>query len=261
MNSMTAPIGVFDSGFGGLTLWRAIRERLPAESIVYFGDGAHCPYGSRSREEIVEYSDRAVGELLAAGCKLIVVACNTATAVAIDFLRNKYIDVDIVGMEPAVKPACLLTKSGVVGVLATERSLEGDLFHRTVAKYSDKVRVVARFGRGFVELVEQNMEMSTHAESVVREVVEEMLAEGVDQIVLGCTHYPFLIPVLQRIAPKVNIIDPSSAVARRVEQLLRERDLLLSDDVSEEPTFEFRSFADDLYCERLQRKAFSIVNY
>ncbi|MFI3305228.1 MAG: glutamate racemase [Rikenellaceae bacterium] len=252
--SADAPIGVFDSGLGGLTVWRAIRERLPAESIIYLGDGAHCPYGSRSRSEIVEYSDRAVGELLEAGCKLIVVACNTATAAAIDFLRAKYSEVEIVGMEPAVKPACQLTSSGVVGVLATERSLEGDLFHRTAAKYSDNVRVIARFGRGFVELVEQDMEGSPEAESVVREVVEEMIEEGVDQIVLGCTHYPFLIPALKSIAPDVNIIDPSPAVAHRVAQLLLQRSMLRCEDGAS-PIFEFRSFADASYCEKLRRKA------
>ncbi len=250
-----APIGLFDSGLGGLTVWRAVRELLPAESIIYLGDGAHCPYGSRSREQIVEYSDRAVGELIEAGCKIVVVACNTATAAAIDFLRDKYTDIQIVGMEPAVKPACRQSRSRVVGVLATERSLEGDLFHRTVAKYADDVRVVARFGRGFVELVENNLESTPEAERVVREVVEEMVAEGVDQIVLGCTHYPFLTPVIQRIAPEVNIVDPSRAVARRVEQLLEE-DGLLNDNVVAEASYEFRSFAGKEYSERLRRKGF-----
>lgn len=183
---------------------------------------------------------------------MVVVACNTATAAAIETLRSDHPEIDIVGMEPAVKPACHLTKSGVVGVLATERSIEGDMFQHTAARYSSDVRVIARFGRGFVELVERNIEESPEAEEVVRSVVDEMLLEGVDQIVLGCTHYPRLIPVLRRIAPNVNIIDPSPAVARRVEELLRGRDLL-SDNTT--PTYDFMSFADDSYREMLRRRA------
>ncbi|MFI3304235.1 MAG: glutamate racemase [Rikenellaceae bacterium] len=254
--SSSAPIGVYDSGLGGLTVWRAIRDRLPLESIVYLGDGLNCPYGSRSCEEIIGYADRAVGELLAVGCKIIVVACNTATAVAIDYLRAKYREVNIVGMEPAVKPACLQSKSGVVGVIATERSLEGGLFQRTAARYSDNVRVIARFGRGFVELVERGMESSPEAEEIVREVVDEMIVEGVDQIVLGCTHYPFLIPVLERVAPNVNIIDPSQAVARRVEQLLQVEGLLKCDDIGVE--YDFRTFSSNEYREALRSRALSM---
>ncbi len=251
-----SPIGLYDSGFGGLTVWRAIRDRLSGESLIYLGDGANCPYGSRRSSEIVALADMAVGKLLSMGCKLIVVACNTATAVAIDYLREKYSGVDIVGMEPAVKPACLQSRSGVVGVLATERSLEGNLFQRTAAKYSADVRIVPMFGRGFVELVERNMESTPEAERVVREVVEPMLAEGVDQIVLGCTHYPFLIPILQRIAPDVNIIDPSPAVARRVEQLLSEGGKL--SDLTSGGEHQFITFADECYRLSLEQKAKSI---
>lgn len=248
-----SPIGIYDSGFGGLTVWRAIRDRMPSESLIYLGDGVNCPYGAKSCTEIAEFADRAVSKLIEQGCKLIVVACNTATIVAIESLRAKHRDIDIVGIEPAVKPACLQTRSGVVGVLATQRSLEGDKFQRTAARYSDSVRVVTRYGRGFVEIVEQSLEESEQAEIAVREVVEPMLAEGVDQIVLGCTHYPFLIPLLQRIAPSVNIIDPSPAVARRVEQLLVEHNLVAP--ISNIPTYHFLSFADKNYRDALEKKA------
>ncbi len=249
---MSAPIGIFDSGFGGLTLWRAIRELLPEESLVYLGDGANCPYGLRSNEEIEHFSDVAVGQLVEMGCKMVVVACNTATAAAIEFLRAKY-DVEIVGMEPAVKPACLATKSGVVGVLATQRSLEGGLFQRTAAKYGDDIKIVASFGDGFVEVVESDLEDTPEAERVVRKVVDPMVAAGVDQIVLGCTHYPFLIPLLQRIAPGVNIIDPSPAVARRVVQLLDDNGLRA--DKNSVAKYQFLSFADEDYRQKLIRKA------
>lgn len=197
--SNNAPIGVFDSGLGGLTVWREVRRALPAESLVYLGDGKNCPYGSRPREEVRRLADEAVAFLVAQGCKLVVVACNTATAAAIDFLREKYAPMPIVGMEPAVKPACLATRSGVVGVLATERSLDGELFRRTAARYGDGVDLVTAPGRGFVELVENDLEATPEAEATVRAAVAEMLEHGADQIVLGCTHYPFLLPVLERV--------------------------------------------------------------
>lgn len=254
--SNNAPVGVYDSGLGGLTVWREIRRALPAESLIYLGDGKNCPYGSRPREEVRRLADAAVGQLIGWGCKLVVVACNTATAAAIDFLRKKYAATPIVGMEPAVKPACLATRSGVVGVLATERSLDGDLFRRTAAKYGDGIEVLTMPGRGFVELVESDREQSPEAEACVRAALEPMLARGADQIVLGCTHYPFLRPVMERVVAGrgVTIIDPAPAVARRVVQLL-DRDGLRADP-DHGPRYEFRTFADEAYRERLEQKAF-----
>lgn len=251
-----APIGVYDSGLGGLTVWREIRRALPGESLVYLGDGKNCPYGSRPREEIRRLADEAVGRLVGEqGCKLVVVACNTATAAAIDFLRAKYDRVPIVGMEPAVKPACLATRSRVVGVLATERSLDGDLFRRTAARYGEGIEVLTVPGRGFVELVEQDREATPEAEACVRAAVEPMLERGADQIVLGCTHYPFLLPVLQRIVAGhgVTIVDPSPAVARRVVQLLDRDGLRAGADLK--PQYRFLTFADEAYRQRLERKA------
>ncbi|MFI3320007.1 MAG: glutamate racemase [Rikenellaceae bacterium] len=251
-------IGIYDSGFGGLSVWGAVRERLPRESLLYFGDGLNCPYGLKPRAEVRRYAEEVASELLARGCKMIVVACNTATAAAIDALREQYPEIPIVGMEPAVKPACLQTRSGVVGVLATQRSLEGDLFQRTAAKYGNNVRVIARFGRGFVELVENNKEQTAEAEKVVREVVEEMVSEGVDQIVLGCTHYPFLGDVIAKVAPDVNIIDPSPAVAKQVEKLLSERNMLAQE--GNIPSYEFGSFADESYVTKLMSKANQLID-
>ena len=249
------PIGIFDSGFGGLTVWREVRCALPAESLVYLGDGKNCPYGSRPREEVRALADEAVGTLVGKGCKLVVVACNTATAAAIGYLRGKYASVPIVGMEPAVKPACLATRSGVVGVLATERSLDGDLFRRTAARYGRGIEVVAAPGRGFVELVETDREDTPEAEACVREAVGGMLARGADQIVLGCTHYPFLLPVLERVVAGrgVGIVDPSPAVARRVVQLLGEHGLAASPE--HRPEYRFLTFAGEDYRARLEAKA------
>lgn len=141
------PVGVYDSGLGGLTVWRELRRALPGESLLYLGDGKNCPYGARPREEVRRLACQAVDYLIAQGCKLVVVACNTATAAAIDFLRERYPDIPLVGMEPAVKPACLHTRSGVVGVLATERSLDGELFRRTAARYGRGIEVVNAPGK------------------------------------------------------------------------------------------------------------------
>ena len=250
-----SPIGIYDSGLGGLTVWREVRRALPGESLVYLGDGKNCPYGSRPRGEIARLADEAVAALVAAGCKMVVVACNTATAAAIDFLRRKYASLPIVGMEPAVKPACLATRSGVVGVLATERSLDGDLFRRTAARYGEGIEVVAVPGTGFVELVENDLEATPEAEACVRRAVEPMLARGADQIVLGCTHYPFLLPVLQRIVAghDAAIVDPSPAVARRVAELLDRYDLRAAAD--RKPRYTFLTFADEAYRLHLERKA------
>ena len=228
--SNNAPIGVFDSGLGGLTVWREVRRALPAESLVYLGDGKNCPYGSRPREEVRRLADEAVAFLVAQGCKLVVVACNTATAAAIDFLREKYAPMPIVG-------------------------LDGELFRRTAARYGDGVDLVTAPGRGFVELVENDLEATPEAEATVRAAVAEMLEHGADQIVLGCTHYPFLLPVLERVVAGrgVEIVDPSPAVARRVVQLLDQYGLHAAPD--HVPSYTFRTFAGESYRLRLEHKA------
>ena len=250
-----APIGIYDSGLGGLTVWREVRRALPEESLIYLGDGKNCPYGSRSREEVARLADEAVGHLVAMGCKMVVVACNTATAAAIDALRVKYAPMPIVGMEPAVKPACLATKSRVVGVLATERSLDGDLFRRTAAKYGADIEVITAAGKGFVELVERDAETSAEAVRCVEEAMHEMLQRGADHIVLGCTHYPFLLDTMRKVAEgyAVTFVDSSQAVARRVGQLLDQYALRAEEGHC--PDYRFETFADEPYRRRLQEKA------
>ncbi len=250
-----APIGIYDSGMGGLSVRREVCRLLPEESVIYLGDGKNCPYGSRSVEEIRQLSVEAVEHLLGLGCKLVVVACNTATAAAIEYLRGKYPHIPIVGMEPAVKPACLRTRSRVVGVLATERSLDGDLFRRTAAKYGADIEVITTPGRGFVELVEENREQRAEAVEVVARAIRPMLERGADQIVLGCTHYPFLLEALERAAEgyRVSFVDPSEAVARRVGQLLDEHGLRA--EAGHQAEYSFETFADEAYRQRLARKA------
>lgn len=251
-----SPIGVYDSGFGGLSVWRALYDALPNESLVYLGDGKNCPYGDRTAEEIAQFADEAVVRLLAEGVKMVVVACNTATAVAIKGLRERYPDIPFVGLEPAVKPACLTTRTGKVGVLATARSLEGDHFRTTAAKYADRVEILTAVGEGFVEIVEQSAESDPETLKQVRKVVEPMIAKGVDKIVLGCTHYPFLLEQIHKVVGgrDVEIIDSGEAVERRVEQLLDE--YCLRADVTHTAEYRFLTFADESYAERLKRKAF-----
>lgn len=249
------PIGVYDSGLGGLSVWREIRRALPGESLVYLGDGKNCPYGSRPNAEIERLADEAVGYLVAQGCKMVVVACNTATAAAIDLLRAKYAPMPIVGMEPAVKPACLNTRSKVIGVLATPRSLEGELFRKTVEKYGRGLEIVKDPGQNFVRLVEDDREDTPEADDAVRAATAEMLEKGADQIVLGCTHYPFLLPAMRRVfaGRDITIIDPAPAVARHVAHLLDEYELCAGAD--HRPEYTFHTFADGEYLRRLERKA------
>lgn len=252
------PIGIYDSGFGGLSVWRELYRALPHESLVYLGDGKNCPYGSKPQEQILQYACESVEKLLERGCKMIVVACNTATAVAIKYLRETYPDVPFVGLEPAVKPACLTTKSGVVGVVATERSLQGEKFLSTLARYGEGVEVIKAVGRGFVEAVEADAESEEQTESIVREIIEPIIEAGADVIVLGCTHYPFLRGVIDKVIGDraVRVIDSGEAVEKRVESLLDEYAIRASEENVAQ--YDFVTFADESYSERLRRKAFGL---
>lgn len=223
-------IGLFDSGSGGLSVLREIVRLLPDERYVYYSDNAHCPYGEKSPEYIRERCRTIVRLLLDKGSDIIVVACNTATAAAIKTLREEF-PVRFIGMEPAVKPAALGTRTGVVGVLATAGTLKGSRYLTTKGNYEDGCTIVEHVGQGFVELVENGELDSTLTDFVVRESLQPLLDAGADTIVLGCTHYPFLLDSLRRVAgPGIRFIDPAPAVARHLiyvmvqERLLSERE-------------------------------------
>ena len=225
-----ATIGIFDSGSGGLSVYREIVKLLPYEQYVYFADNAHCPYGEKSAAYIQDRARAITGILLGMGADIIVVACNTATAAAISTLRAEYPKVSFVGMEPAVKPAALGTKTGVIGVLATAGTLKGSKYLKTKGQYEDDVRIVEHVGEGFVELVENGILDGPEAEETVRKSLQPLLDAGADRIVLGCTHYPFLKPVISAIAgPDVQIIDPAPAVARQTVRML-EKDCIPMDE-------------------------------
>lgn len=241
-------IGVFDSGEGGLSVLKEITRLLPEAEYVYYSDNAHCPYGEKSPEYIQDRARAITERLLKEDADVIVVACNTATAAAISVLRSEYSDASsqnvrervqkltggrhdhicFIGMEPAVKPAALGTRTGVVGVLATAGTLKGSKYLKTKESVDDQVNVFEHVGRGFVELVEEGRLSGSEAEDVVKASLGPLLSAGADIIVLGCTHYPFLLPVLQKVAgPDIRFIDPAPAVARQLVHVL-ERDGMLS---------------------------------
>ncbi len=212
-------IGVFDSGVGGLSVWKEIVAVLPSEPILYFADNANCPYGDKSPEEIVALADRVTNFLIGKGCSIVVVACNTATAAAIEFLRAKY-DVPFVGMEPAVKPAALRSTSGVIGVLATRGTFNGRLFQETSKRFASDVKVIMQPGYGLVELVESGDFSSIKVMELLHRYIDPMLDVGADHLVLGCTHYPFLLEAIQTVSKgQITIVNPAPAVALQVQRL------------------------------------------
>lgn len=240
-------------------MWRELRRLLPHESLIYLGDGKNCPYGGRSRSDIEGFAIEAVERLVEEGVKMVVVGCNTATTAAVETLRRRWPDMPIVGLEPAVKPACLTTKTRKIAVLATAHSLKSDMFLTTAARWASDVEVVKVVGEGFVELVERDMEHSEEAEHLVRRAVEPLLGNGVDRLVLGCTHYPFLRPTIERVVAGsgIEVIDSGAAVARRVEWLLDRYDIAASRDNT--PTMRFITFASEDYRMRLELKAERIM--
>lgn len=231
-----ATIGIFDSGVGGLSVLREIVKVLPAERYIYFSDNAYCPYGEKSQDLILDRAREITGYMLFKGADIIVVACNTATAAAIAALREEYSEpnervrmltqgrrdhVKFIGMEPAVKPAALGTKTGVIGVLATAGTLHGSKYLNTKGQWEDEARIVEHVGQGFVELVESGELTGPHAEEVVGASLKPLLDEGADTIVLGCTHYPFLKETISKLAgPDIRIIDPAPAVARQLIKVM-----------------------------------------
>lgn len=223
-----APIGILDSGLGGISIWSEIVHQMPQETIVYWADNANCPYGGKSREDIVRLVSKGVEECVDRGVKMIVVACNTATTAAIDYLRERWPDIPFIGLEPAIKPAAQATNCRIVGVLATKYTLDSDMFQRTRDRYAAGIRVVATAGEGLVELVERGQEDAPEAEKLLRNYIEPMLDQGADQLVLACTHYPLLMPAIERVIGNrpMQVVDPAGAIARHTREVLQQRELL-----------------------------------
>ena len=223
MNSdkRSAPIGVFDSGVGGLSVLRAIREQMPEESIIYFGDQDHVPYGPRPLQQVRDFSESITRFLLGEGTKIIVVACNAASAAALTYLRQTFPDISFVGMEPAVKPAVEHTETGVVGVLATPATFQGALYASVVERFAVGARILQSNCPGLVQQIELGELDGPKTRTILEDALGPMLKENIDTVVLGCTHYPFVIPIIQQIVgEKVRVIDPAPAVARQTKRLL-----------------------------------------
>lgn len=220
MNSNN-PIGLFDSGIGGTSIWKEIHELLPNEDTIYLADSKNAPYGQKSKDEIIDLSIKNTEYLLNQNAKIIVVACNTATTNAIKELRAKY-DVPFIGIEPAIKPAAINSKEHVIGILATQGTLNSELFQQTAEKFHD-TKIVEQIGTGLVKLIENGEMNSKEMDLLLRQYLKPMIEANIDYLVLGCSHYPYLIPQIKKIIPKhIKIIDSGEAVARQTKKLLEE---------------------------------------
>jgi glutamate racemase len=227
-----APIGIFDSGIGGTSIFKEIHDLLPNENCIYLADSKNAPYGNRSSEEILQLSIKNTELLISKGCKIIVVACNTATTNAIEYLRQNY-SIPFIGIEPAIKPAALNTKTKAIGILATKGTLSSQLFHRTTNVYANGIKVIEQVGEGLVPLIESGQLNSKDIQKLLSSYLEPMLKENIDYLVLGCTHYPYLIPTLIKMIPDhVTIIDSGLAVAKQTEVVLTSNNLLNSSSIN-----------------------------
>src|SRR5690606_2588124 len=225
MNKSTNPIGLFDSGVGGTSIWREIHNILPNENTIYLADSKNAPYGQKSKEEIIELSIKNTEFLLNQNCKMIVVACNTATTNAIKELRTKF-DIPFIGIEPAIKPAANSTQTQTIGILATQGTLNSELFHKAVLDYKD-IKIVEQVGHGLVKLIEEGSLESSEMKELLQDYLTPMIKANIDYLVLGCSHYPYLIPQIKEILPEsVKIIDSGQAVARQTKNVLVTQDIL-----------------------------------
>ena len=249
-----AKIGIFDSGAGGLSVFREIRKVLPDEDYIYYSDSANCPYGEKPMEFIIDRCRKITDMLINEGAEIIVVACNTATAAAIRTLREEY-SIKFIGMEPAIKPAAQFTKTGTVGVLATAGTLKSEKYLKHKEKYASDIRIIEHVGDGFVELVEKGIISGPEAESIVRKSLEPLLDAGADTIVLGCTHYPFLSDVIIGLAgPEIRLIDPAPAIAKHLIEVMDEEGITYGSTDSKSSHIDLRTSGDPDILEKIFRQ-------
>ncbi len=255
-NSKNSTIGIFDSGVGGLSVWRELIKVLPGNRMIYVSDNAYSPYGPRPQSEIVSRAVEISDFLIKNGAGIIVVACNTATAAAIDELRWRY-DIPFVGMEPAVKPAAEMSKTKVIGVLATKGTFMGRLYNSTLRRFATGVRVVEKVGTGLVDIVESGKADTDEGKRLLEKYIRPMISRGADHIVLGCTHYPFLSEQIAKIAgAEVTLVDPAPAVARHTLEILEEKELVCIESINQLEQTRFYSTGS---VENLKRVARTIL--
>ena len=230
-------IGFFDSGIGGITIWESVNRLLPNENTIYLADSNNSPYGTKSHDELINISKENVDFLINKKCKLIVVACNTATTNSINFLRESY-DLPFIGIEPAIKPAALNTKTGKIGVLATKGTLGSNLFEKTSNIHANKVEIIEQHGIGLVELIEKGIYSGSKIDSLLKEYLNPMIENDIDKLVLGCTHYPLIKDSIKKIINEsIEIIECSEAVALQTERILIKSNLINSDAEKSEKLF------------------------
>lgn len=228
-------IGIFDSGIGGTSIWSAIHQLLPNEKTIYLADSLNAPYGQKSKEEIIALSIKNTELLLDLHCKLIVIACNTATTNAIKELRALY-DFPFIGIEPAIKPAVTKSKTQIIGILATQGTLNSELFHKTTEKYND-TKIIEQVGHGLVQLIEKGEINSIEMTQLLHSYLDPMIEANIDCLVLGCSHYPYLIPQIRMILPAhIQIIDSGEAVAKQTQNVIKER-LGFTKEIQSKPIF------------------------
>ena len=221
----TNPIGLFDSGIGGTSIWKEVHALLPNENTIYLADSKNAPYGLKSKEEIIDLSFKNTEFLLHNNCKLIIVACNTATTNAIKELRAKY-DVPFIGIEPAIKPAAIQSKTHCIGILATKGTLNSELFHKSVAQHPE-VNIIEQIGYELVQLIESGAIDTPEMLTLLKSYLEPMVEQNIDHLVLGCSHYPYLIPKIKNLIPNhIKIIDSGEAVAKQTRRILKEKEML-----------------------------------
>lgn len=230
------PIGLFDSGIGGTSIWKEVHQLLPNENTIYLADSKNAPYGKKTKQEIIDLCFKNVDFLLEQNCKLVVVACNTATTNAIKEMRAKY-DIPLIGIEPAIKPAANLSETHTIGILATKGTLNSELFNQQVASFTN-IRIMEQVGYGLVELIEDGRTDSDAMRQLLREYLQPMIAANIDYLVLGCSHYPYLIPEITKIIPPhIKIIDSGEAVAKQTKAILERNNLLNTDTTTGKNVF------------------------
>tara|TARA_B100000795_G_scaffold156422_1_gene117373 strand:+ start:8958 stop:9749 length:792 start_codon:yes stop_codon:yes gene_type:complete len=226
-----APIGIFDSGVGGTSIWKEIHKQLPHEATVYLADSTNAPYGNKTKEEIISLCIKNTEHLISLGCKIIIIACNTATTNAITYLRNHY-QIPFIGIEPAIKPAALMSKTNSIGILATKGTLSSDLFYETSKALTLEVNITEVVGAGLVPLIENGEIESSRTLALLKKYLKPMVAANIDYLVLGCSHYPYLIKPLQELLPgNIKIIDSGEAVAKQTQLVLASKSI---SNISEE---------------------------
>ncbi|MEO4006740.1 glutamate racemase [Flavobacterium sp. CAU 1735] len=239
------PIGLFDSGVGGISIWKEVHQLLPHENTIYLADSKNAPYGQKTKEDIIRLSCKNVDYLIERGCKMVIVACNTATTNAIKELRASY-DIPFIGIEPAIKPAANQTQTETIGILATKGTLNSELFHKTIANYQH-LNIIEQVGYNLVQLIENGDLESEEIKELLKTYLDPMVAANMDYLVLGCTHYPFLIPQIKEIIPDhIKIIDSGEAVAKQTKNILEQNGLLNTSHEETQHLFYTNSKADVL---------------